>query len=110
MDGPPQQNGPNHLGFVVRLLRAHEVCGLRPQVLHEVRPVSEKRILRDGPAQRLAQDCQRLAGDRDCHFVDTPPLPSEGVSMGMERGCLQNDNLADGYQRQLAAIQPSRGY
>ena len=25
-----------------------------------------------------------------------PPLPSLGVSAGMERGCLQNDSLADG--------------
>ena len=28
------------------------------------------------------------------------PLPLAGVSIGMERGCQQNDSLADGYPRQ----------
>ena len=26
-----------------------------------------------------------------------PPLPSAGVTIGMERGCQQNNSLADGY-------------
>ena len=32
---------------------------------------------------------------RDCHSA-APPLPSVGVSIGMERGCHQNYSLADG--------------
>ena len=29
-----------------------------------------------------------------------PPLPSVGVSIGMERGCQQNDSLVRGYLQQ----------
>ena len=32
---------------------------------------------------------------RDCHSADPPPVI--GVSIGMGRGCQQNDSLADGY-------------
>ena len=32
---------------------------------------------------------------RDCHCA-APPLTSVGISIGMERGCQQNDSLADG--------------
>ena len=32
---------------------------------------------------------------RDCHSA-APPLPLVGVSIGMNRGCRQNDSLADG--------------
>ena len=33
---------------------------------------------------------------RDCHSAAPHPLPLLGVSIGMERGCQQNDSLADG--------------
>ena len=36
-----------------------------------------------------------------------PPLPAAGVSIGMERGCHQNDSLADGWiRRPIQRLQP----
>ena len=32
------------------------------------------------------------------------PLPAAGVSTGMERGCQQNDSLADGYGRHIIEL------
>ena len=48
---------------------------------------------------------QRISRRRDCHSA-APPLLSVGVSIGMERGCQQNDNLADGqvYCRESRAV------
>ena len=35
-----------------------------------------------------------------------PPLPSAGVSIGMKRGCHQNDSLADGYSQRAETSPP----
>ena len=47
----------------------------------------------------------RLAVDKTVILLH-PPLPLVGVSMRMERGCQQNDSLADGYGRQLGRVKP----
>ena len=44
-------------------------------------------------SSRCRSDCTHR---RDCHSA-APPRPLQGVSIGMDRGCQQNDNLADGY-------------
>ena len=37
-----------------------------------------------------------ISRQRDCHSAASPPPPSVGFSIGIERGCQQNDSLADG--------------
>ena len=49
----------------------------------------------------------QLAPDETVILLRAPPLPLVGVSIGMERGCQQNDSLADGY-RNLHGVVPVR--
>ena len=44
----------------------------------------------------VASTAGRLSRWRDCHLMALPPSPSAGVSTGINRGCHQNDSLADG--------------
>ena len=45
---------------------------------------------------------------RECHFA-APPLPSAGVSIGMEREGQQNDSIADGGPHPYDSVLPAGG-
>ena len=54
----------------------------------------------DAPKSFASVSSTRLAVGETVILLQ-PPLPLLGVSIAMERGCQQNDSLADGYTRSV---------